>query len=65
LQAARERAALTPQNHTNRPQLASVSVVLQADLYRWRQVALPLITPEWEMRYFVLQGTTIRCGDVQ
>lgn len=43
-----------------RSQLAAASLSLQGTLWKWRPVALPLIAPEWELRYVTLQGTTIR-----
>ncbi len=43
----------------NPPQLAARSVHLGEYLYKWRAVALPLLGSEWELRYWVLSGTTL------
>ncbi len=41
-------------------QLVAIGAVRGDYLYRFRSVALPLLGPEWELRYFSLVGTTIR-----
>ena len=42
------------------PQLAARDVMVGEYLYLYRSVALPLLGSEWELRYFVLSGQSIR-----
>lgn len=46
--------------HSNAVQLRVRDVVAGEYLYHWRAVALPLLGPEWELRYVVLHGTTLK-----
>lgn len=46
-------------NEQLKEQLAARSVHLGEYLYKWRAVALPLLGSEWELRYWVLSGTTL------
>lgn len=41
-------------------QLAAADVVVGEYLFVWRTAQLPFFGPEWELRYIVLAGTTLK-----
>ncbi|GFR48231.1 hypothetical protein Agub_g10092, partial [Astrephomene gubernaculifera] len=55
----KEVEQLRAANEQLKEQLAARAVHLGEYLFKWRAVALPLLGSEWELRYWVLRGSSL------